>query len=138
MPFDIKQNVRNKDLEEAGTWMQYDTDVAFLVARKNNPKYKSFISKKYRENERLVTAANVTEHADKVSEAIMLEATAVYLLLDWKGIVADGVEVKYSKASAMAVLDDHDDLRQQIEEYASSRDNYLQAQEASAKENLKK
>jgi predicted glycosyl hydrolase (DUF1957 family) len=138
MAFDIKKNVRNKDLEEQGTWMDYDEGVRFLVARKNNSKYKGFISKKYRENERLVSNLAHTDKADKVSEQIMLEATATYLLLDWQGLESDGKALPYSKAVAMEVLDAHDELREAIEEYASVRDNYIAEKEVKDAENLKK
>jgi hypothetical protein len=138
MAFDISKNKRNRDLEEQGTWFEYGDGVSFLVARKNNQKYKGFISKKYRENERLVSSLSHTEQADKVSEKIMLEATAVYLLLGWKGVVDGGKEIKYSPGVAMKVLEDHDELRADIEAYAENRDNYLSERQAEDADNLKK
>jgi hypothetical protein len=138
MAFETKTNIRNRDLESQGTWMDYGDDVRFLVARKSNPKYKSFISRKYRENERIISSTANVERADQVSERLMLEATATYLLLDWEGVVEGGKPIKYSPSKAIQVLDDHDDLRADIEAYADNRENYLAEKDEKDAENLKK
>jgi len=138
MAFDINKNTRNRDAETEGTWFVYDEDVQFLVARKNNPKYRSAISKGYRENERVISSNTNTDRAEKVSEQLMLEALANYVLLDWKGMVENGKPIEYTPGRAMSVLEEHDDLRKEIEEYADNRENYLAEKDKKDAKNLKK
>jgi len=138
MLFDIKNNLRDRDGEEAGTWMEFDEGVKFLVARKSSPAYKAFVSKKYRENEKLIATKGSSARAEKISEGIMLDALANHILKGWEGVVSDGTPVEYSPEVAKQILEEHDDLRLQIEEYSESRDNYLLKKDAKDAENLKK
>lgn len=137
--FDINKDTRNRDAETKGSWMVYDEDTSFLVARRTNPKYKSFISKAWRDNEKVLTSKRNYEHSDKLADEFMLEAVAVHLLLDWKGVVdSKGKDVPYSTELAITVLEEHDDLRSLIEEYAENRSNYIDEQASEDAKNLGK
>jgi len=137
MAFELNSNIRDRAAEEGGSWMEYDEGVSFLVARKSNSRYKSFISRQYRENERTL-AKEDSKMAEKLSEKVMLEAVAVHLLLDWKGVTLDGKLVKYSEPLAKELMEEHDDLRADIEKYADNRDNYLLEKDVKDAKNLKK
>lgn len=137
--FDISKETRNREAESQGSWMVYDEDTQFLVARKNNSKYKSFISKSWRDNEKTLTSKRNYEQSDKLADGFMLEAVAVHLLLDWKGVIdSKGKDVPYSPDLAMKVLEEHDDLRALIEEYAENRENYIEEQASEDAKNLEK
>ena len=138
MSLDLSTNKRNRSAEEQGTWMEFDEDVRFLVARKSNPEYKAFVSKEYRKNEVLLNSKVAGKQATEKSEAIMLEAIAKYILKDWEGITDNGTPVKYDSDLGMVFLDEHDDIREAIEEYADNRDNYLAEAEQKDAKNLKK
>lgn len=136
--FDISKNLRDRSAEEEGTWMGYEDDVQFLVARRSNSKYKSFVSKQYRENEKIISSKANSNKAEKLSESIMLNATATHILKDWKGIVSNGKAVPYTVDAGIAFLDEFDDIRQIIEEFSDSRDNFVLETDNKDAENLKK
>lgn len=137
--FELSKGIRNRDTESKGAWMEWDKETSFLVARRTNPKYKAFISKAWRDNEKTLTAKRNYEQSDKLADEFMLEATATCLLLDWKGVIdSKGKEVKYSAELAISTLEEHDDLRMLIEEYSENRDNYILEQSAEDAENLGK
>lgn len=137
--FDINKDPRNREAENKGAWMVYDEETSFLVARRTNPKYQSFISKAWRENEKVLTSKRNYDQSNKLADEFMLEAVAVHLLLDWKGVVdAKGKEVLYSPELAVTVLEEHDDLRALIEEYAENRSNYIEEQTSKDADNLGK
>lgn len=138
MAFDIAKNKRNRDAEEHGTWMDYGDGVRFLVARKTNDEYRTFISKQWRSHDRLLSAKNPSKQADKLAEKFMLEATARYILRDWEGLVNNGKDFPYTAENAVQFLEEYDDVRQDIEAYAEDRANYVAAVEAEDIENVKK
>ena len=97
------------------------------------------MSKAWRDNEKVLTAKRNYEHSNKLADEFMLEAVAVHLLLDWKGVVdLKGKEVLYSPELAITVLEEHDDLRALIEEYAENRSNYIEEQTSKDADNLGK
>lgn len=138
MAFDTSVKTRDRDLEKNGTWMVYDDETRFLVARKNNSAYKAFISKAFRENERLLTTKTNFKQADEKADNFMLEGTARYLLLGWEGVTSKGIPVEYTPEKAMEVLEEHDDLRAMIEEFSESRENFIAGQDIKDSENLGK
>lgn len=138
MAFDAKKDLRDRDSEKEGVWMIWDEDTSFLVARKTNPKYKQFISKKFRENEQLISSDTATQMADTVSAGIMLEGMATYLLLDWKGVLSGGKAVKYSPEVAKEILEEHDDLYRLIDEFSNNRSNYILKQDKKDANQLEK
>lgn len=136
MAFDKSLKLRDRELERKGVWMDYDDDTRFLIARKNNQDYKTFISKTYRDNEKAIISKTNTRKADEIADKFMLEGTAKHLLRDWEGMLSAGKPIKYSVEAAMAVLEEHDDLREMIEEFAENRENYIVQQDLADAENL--
>ncbi len=136
MGFDTSVKTRDRDLEKNGTWLVYDDDTRFLVARKTNSAYKAFISKAYRENERLLTTKTNFKQADEKADNFMLEGVARHILLGWEGVTNKGLPVAYSPEKAMEVLEEHDDLRAMIEEFSESRENFIVEQDIKDAENL--
>ena len=136
MAFDAKKNLRNRDLENEGNWLEYDEDTRFLVARNRNPKYKGFMSKSWRENEKILQSKTNHKKADNVADSFLLEATATYLLVGWEGVVVNGVEVEYSPELAIEILEEHDDIRAMIEEFAEVRENFFEKNDKRDAKNL--
>jgi len=133
----IGESKRDRKAESDGVWMDYDTDVRFLVARNNNPAYKLFIQDRYTKNERVIDRKNA--HADKVAEDITLTALCEHILLGWEGVVDMKQEpIPFSPDVAKEILEEHDDLRQDIYEFASDRANFLQQAEEKAVDTVKK
>ena len=138
MGFDVKQDVRDRDLENKGMWMDWDEETRFLIARKTNPSYKGAFSKGYRENERLLNSKTNTRRADNVADDLMLSCMAEYLLLDWEGVTDGGKPLSYSVEAAKFMLEEHDDLRQMIDDFSESRANFMADSDNRDAKNLEK
>ena len=137
--FNVSKNKRDRSAENTGAWMRYDDDCSFLVARNNNPAYKKHISKSLRESATLNEGAASNEVlADSLTDQQMLEGTAYYLLLGWKGVFDGKKELAYSPEASLALLDEYDELAAQINVFATSRDNYLLKKDKKDAKNLKK
>ena len=137
MTFVVGENKRDRKAEEKGTWLDYDTGVRFLIARTNNPAYKQFIQKQYTLHERTLERKNTK--ADAVAESITLEALCDHILLGWEGVVDEKSKpIKFSPEVAKDILEEYDDLRAAIYEFATERANYLQKAENKATDTVKK
>ena len=135
--FVVGKDKRDRDAESKGVWMDYDTDVRFLIARSNNSAYKRFIQDGYTKNERVIERKNAK--ADQVAEAITLDALCNHILLDWEGVVdVKGKSIPFTPEAAKLVLEEHDDLRIEIFEFATERANFLQQSEEKAIDTVKK
>ncbi|MGD2065551.1 MAG: hypothetical protein PVI43_00090 [Candidatus Bathyarchaeota archaeon] len=136
MAFDVSKGKRDRSKEVEGAWLHLDKETKFLVARANNPEYKAFIAKNYRENESLINSPVHTDEADKVADSAMLEATATFILKGWEGVTDAGKAVKYTPALAIKMLEEHDDIRQLIEDFSKNRSNYIDKQDKKDAEKL--
>jgi hypothetical protein len=133
MAFNVSQNKRDRVSEQKGSWMPYDEDCAFLVARNNNSAYSKFISKCLREN-----ASNKGEDEGSLTDEQLLDGASNFILLGWRGVVDGKKEVPYSVEAAKSLLDEHDDLYRDVSVYATSRSNYLLKRDNKDAKNLKK
>ena len=138
MAFDVKQDIRDRDLEKDGAWMEWDEDTRFLIARKTSPRYKAAFSKGYRENERLLSSKTNTKRADDIAEELMLGCMAEHLLLGWEGVTDAGKKLPYSVEVAKFMIEEHDDLRIMIDEFSETRANFIHGNDKRDAENLEK
>lgn len=106
--FDIANLKTNEDKELNGVWVTpYGNDMELLVARFNNTNMQEFVSKTQddlkvglsRRRRRQMSSANADIPLDK-----LLEGMSKYILLDWKNLQMDGVDVEYSKANALKLM----------------------------------
>ena len=134
----MSKNKRDRSAEQKGAWMKLDADCSFLIARNNNPEYKKHISKSLRESAAANQGSSEIDIAESLTDEAMLEGTARYLLIGWKGVTSGGKEIEYSVDASRELLDEHDDIALMINTFATSRDNYLLKQDKKDAKNLKK
>ena len=112
-----------------GVWVNVMGPFDVLVARANNPKYRSVF-------QRLFTAALLDNKADGmdglpdgVFDQVQTDAMAEAILVGWRGIHDDDGEIKYSVKRAIELLSDEDayEIRSLIELTSVTRDNYVSA-----------
>lgn len=117
----LKQNV---DKEQSGVWVEYEgTEVSFLIARMNNPRYTEKIRKATK-----VGRGMRFRKAEDVTDKLVLEAVAETILLDWKGLEDEsGKPIPFSTSAAMEILSDpqYRDVYNFILMFASDRENFL-------------
>jgi hypothetical protein len=88
---------------EDGVWVEVDDKTSVKIARYLNPKHKAYVNRRMEPLRRANRLGNVD---DETTEKIEIEALAKCVLLDWKGLEVNGVEVKYSFEKAKEFLSD--------------------------------
>ena len=119
---DIKKEYgTNKKLESAGVWIEVGDGAEIKVARNGNPEYTKMIEKLSRPYKKQIRRGTINgETFDK----IIRKATAAHILVDWKGITEDEVEIAYSEAEAYRLITDYGDFREVVAENALDFQNF--------------
>jgi hypothetical protein len=92
---DIKTDI-NKEVE--GVWVDFASGIRLKIARARNPKYTELLQSLVEPIKLEVRNGKID--AEKFAE-ILFEVRAKTILLDWKNIEENGVEVPYSSEKAM-------------------------------------
>ena len=121
----------NPEREAKGNWFSkgFGGDCALLIARQDNAAYRQYIDEQleqYRETLNDKSSPEARRKANAVSDKIMTEAAAQFLLLDWQGKVdgRDGNPMSYSVTNAKTLLE-LKDFRAAVEKRAGDFRNYL-------------
>ena len=119
---DIKKEYgTNKKLESTGVWIDLGEGAKIKVARNGNPEYTKMIEKLSRPYKKQIRRGTINgETFDK----IIRKATAEHILVDWKGITEDKVEVPYSTEEAYRLLTEYGDFREVVAENALDFQNF--------------
>jgi hypothetical protein len=122
----------NKQAEIEGKWNDIGDGIELLVARIGNPQYqKEFmrISKPHRRSLRRGTLN------DEVAERLLIKVMAKNILLGWRGLKEDDVEIEYSYTEAVRVLTEYKDLRDIVSDIANEMDSFKDEDEEEGKKN---
>ena len=76
----------NATTETDGVWVEYSSDVSFLIARAGNKKFGRSFMKLYTANRRILEVKGPT--AEAKAEEINLKTMSENILLGWKGPLA--------------------------------------------------
>ncbi len=112
----------DKKVEE-GIWVEVDDTTSLLIARIGNKRFNEIMTREQKPLRRAIRNGTVP---DSVSEKILIKAMAGAILLDWRGLTLDGVEVPYSKQKCIEILSDtrFRDFREFVLEYANDAEQY--------------
>ncbi len=100
----VKGNVTKM---EDGVWEKIADDFEVRVAHQNTPAYTAFLHKNARGHGRAFLKGTLDAKAIEAITPLIKEATARYLLLDWKGLQDDnGEEIPFSTDKAVEILTD--------------------------------
>jgi len=122
----------DKALETEGVWHKLGGGIEICVARANNKKYKKVLSAKlspFRQD-----MANGMMDNDILEEAI-LEAMSKTILVNWKGVTEDGVEIPYSVEKAAKFLSDYEDFRDKVSDISMDMSLYRKHKLGEAEKN---
>lgn len=121
-----------------GTWVKW-MGAEFLIAR-----YSNRFAETARAQLHLEMLPKLQEEGDHTDLDIEFrrrnaEIMAQYVLLGWKNIGVDGQEIPYSteKATELLLNDDYQDLLDFIIREATSRENFMKANEDKAAKEIK-
>lgn len=139
MPLDFKKAYGyNKKNAQDGMWVSLDEEngVSIKVAKIGTVVYLNTVQKHARKYQALARVNRLT--AEQTLE-INAKTLADCILLDWKGVMEDGVLIEYSPANAYRILKEYDEFRNLVELHASDpelfQDNIIDM-EADSKNSL--
>lgn len=120
---DLKFLRADKKASEEGTWAEYFGG-KFLIARFNNDNATQLRAKLTIENYDALMKGG--EEAVALNTEINARVMAETILLDWKDVGENGVELSFSKEAAFAYFSDPSlkDFYQFVENYSLNRTNY--------------
>lgn len=122
MDFSKKFEVDTNKVDN-GVWITVDTDGAQIqIKRYNNTAYQKLVQAKVRDRMREL---KTTVLDDTVYEEITMEAAAEAVLIGWRGITANDVEVPYSPAQALEYFKKGPDFYLLVLSQAQKLDNFL-------------
>ena len=125
----------DKGAESEGVWVYVDSEEksGFKIARmsRSNKQYMKALSKITKRHKR---ALELETLSDEKAAQIELEVFVDTILKDWKGISANGKELKFSRENALEVMKKYDDLYMFLRAEAESMSSFKKAEmEKSAK-----
>lgn len=132
-----KQFATDPKKEQEGVWLSVGEDASLLIARKGNKRYNEKMRRVNDERAVQRRVALDTLSEDEGAE-IMAEILAETVLLGWKGIEDEGVEVPYSVAAAKERLIKYKDFRKLVEELADETALFRDVARKDKTKNLKK
>lgn len=133
---DIKKFATNLTLEDEGVWVQLDSETKLKIARSGNKRYRGALARLTAPHKVALRSGKVS---DEVADAILVEALAEAVLLDWEGMFEGGKPLPYSKEEAKRLLADPSlkDFRDFVVEFANDMENYRVQELEESKANLK-
>lgn len=133
---DLSRFKTDTALEDEGVWTTIDasSDAQIRVARIGNRRYRETMARRLKPYRRALRAGTLD---DSVTERITAEVLAETVLLDWRGVSADGVPLPYSREAARDLLLDpaYRDFRDLVVELAGELDLYRERDLEAAEKN---
>lgn len=113
----------SKSVEKSGVWFNIDDKTGFLMKpfKPSNPSIKAAMAVHYKPYARQVQLETIE---DEKGREIMIKVLVQACLINWKGVMIDGVEVAFSKDLAIDFLKGLPELFETLMEYASDFRNY--------------
>lgn len=116
-----------------GIWVTYYEDIEARVARINNPEY---LEKLRKLSQPYMSDIQAGRFPDADMEALVMEAAAETILVDWRGMQDDeDKDVEYSPEQALAYLREYPDFYNFVMRIANSAEMYRKQDEAKTAKN---
>jgi hypothetical protein len=135
MAFEINAIKTDKQKDVEGVWTEPRPGLELLIARLGNPRYQNELrrlTKPYRGRR-----GNLTDEEDRrVLDECTAKAAAKCILLGWRGLCENGVEVEYSVERAEKYIREVDEFRSMVMDEAADLDHFRMEDEESAAKNL--
>lgn len=115
----------DESLEKSGVWFKLNEKTAFLVKPVNlqNHQYRRAHAIHFKPFKRQIEAGTLDP---KKEQEILAKLFVEACLVDWKGVVIDGADTKFSKDIALEFFAHLPELFQTLVDYASDHKNYLE------------
>jgi len=117
----------DKELQANGKWVDYgDYKILIAWAGSANPRFEDTMEKHTRPFRKYLESSNMVMPKDmkKKLEAAFRAAYAHSVVLDWEGVQRDGIPIPYSAKACKDIFDELPSFFKEIQEYATSLENY--------------
>lgn len=133
---DLNQYTTNVSKSNEGVWVEHDSETSFLIARMNNANFQKVFNRSMKPYRKMFEDGKLSMQRQN---DVLCNVMAETILLDWKGLHFDGVEVPYSKEKALELLksDGNDEFRELILSYAQDNETYRNEKLDKSVKNLK-
>ncbi len=118
--FDV--NCVDSEAKVQGTWREFSGG-SFKIAHMSSLSFQRHLNKLQQPYRKKIESGKIDP---QISLEILCAAMSRHILLNWKGVVSAGKEIKYDETSAYSVLMSNDDLREFVQETSLDLDNYKQ------------
>lgn len=116
---DIQTLTTDSDLED-GVWLNFEgEDASFLIASTNRPEYSRAMNRAVKR----IGQHKITAKPELATDAT-IEAMADAVLLDWKGLTANGVEFPCTRENRVKLLKSSRVLREWVSAESSNLTNF--------------
>ena len=130
---DLKKDfATDKNLENEGIWEDLGGGARIKVARSGNENYTKRFSELMKPHRRAIKRNTMS---DKKAEKILIKVLAETILVDWEGIMEDGVEIAYSVENAIRILTEYKDFRDIVIDVSEAMENYKIREDADTEKN---
>lgn len=137
---DLKTLRVDPELANAGVWVPY-SGAEFLLARFNNREAeaaRALLSLEFY-TELTKREGETTPQDQKNFQTLQNTVLSEHVLKDWRNLGEDGVEIPYSPAAALAILEDegYDELRSFLINESLKRERYVAKEVAAVVKDVK-
>ncbi len=122
---DLKKQALDLDKTENGVWIEIDEKTSVLIARYGSPTFNKRMSELGKPYKYALAHGTLSE---KKSNSILNKVIAETILLGWSGLASSGVDLVYSRETAIEILSDpeNEDFKQFILEASKEAANFRQ------------
>jgi hypothetical protein len=118
---DLEKDLANPELEESGVWVKWRDGAEFKVARLGNKNFRRLWETKRRPFLKQIRQDKMpAEEELRISVECIIES----VLLDWRGIKANGKALKYTPEIGVKYLMQSQELRNAVTEFADDEENF--------------
>lgn len=119
---DLKKDFStNKELEEAGAWIDIGDGGKLKIARAGNKKSIAYSRQMAKPHMAQITYGKLS---DEVATELAVEVLAETILLDWDGMTDGGKPLPYSKENALNMLRAYPDFRDLVSQISNERKTF--------------
>lgn len=123
----------DENLENEGTWVDYESTFRVKIARIGCRRYKEYMMKAGKPHMRSLKRGEID---NDLADDILRKAIAETILLDWEGLYDDNDNpIPFSKENALTCLNESTDFYLEIFAMAQDRENFKIKDQAIAEKN---
>lgn len=133
MDLSILKTDQTKEVE--GVWVDLDPTTSVKVTYTDGKAYRRALQKKLKPYTNLLQAGGMEAIPEGEQEQVAVSVLVDHVVLDWKGVTDNGVEIPFSKEAAKKIFTEVPAFRRMVENAASDISNFRQKEREADEKN---